>query len=242
MVILSYNIQSGEGFDKKIDLVRLARVITSVSPDVVSLQEVDGKTGRSNGIDQAQELARLANLEFVYGPAREYDGGQYGNAVLTKHAVEKSRCIFLPGEEIRSALSVTIRMSSGPTANTLFTFIATHLDCYSEKGRIESVPLIESLFESDANKPAILAGDMNATPESPTMLMLGRTWTNATSQNNFFTFPAESPSMQIDYILYRPADRWRVTQTRVINDDKASDHRAIVAVLELLPCLDTKEK
>ena len=38
--ILSYNIHHGEGMDGKLDLPRIASVITSVQPDIVALQEV----------------------------------------------------------------------------------------------------------------------------------------------------------------------------------------------------------
>jgi endonuclease/exonuclease/phosphatase family metal-dependent hydrolase len=44
ITVLSYNIHHGEGMDGKIDLERIAKVITSVSPDFVALQEVDRRT------------------------------------------------------------------------------------------------------------------------------------------------------------------------------------------------------
>ena len=39
--VLSYNIHHGEGQDFIVDLERIARLINSVEPDVVALQEVD---------------------------------------------------------------------------------------------------------------------------------------------------------------------------------------------------------
>ena len=65
--ILSYNIHHGQGTDGIFDLERLARVISSVEPDLVALQEVDRATTRSGGVDQAAELARLTGMEAAFG-------------------------------------------------------------------------------------------------------------------------------------------------------------------------------
>src|SRR5690349_13972273 len=57
--VMTYNIQHGAGMDKQIDLARTAKVITDARPDLVALQEVDSKTKRSNGVDEAAELGKL---------------------------------------------------------------------------------------------------------------------------------------------------------------------------------------
>jgi hypothetical protein len=49
------------------------------------------------------------------------------------------------------------------------------------------------------------------------------------------TIPVGEPKRQIDFILYRPAPRWKVMETRVLEEAVASDHRAVFCVLELLP-------
>jgi endonuclease/exonuclease/phosphatase family metal-dependent hydrolase len=41
------------------------------------------------------------------------------------------------------------------------------------------------------------------------------------------------PTKQIDFILFRPTERWRVVEVRVLDEAVASDHRAIFAVLEV---------
>ena len=76
--VLSYNLHHGEGDDGKLDLPRLAAVITASGADLVALQEVDQKTTRTGGVDQAAELARLTGLRFRYGKALDYQGGAYG--------------------------------------------------------------------------------------------------------------------------------------------------------------------
>lgn len=232
--ILSYNIHHGAGVDGKLDLERIALVIKSASPDIVSLQEVDKQTKRSKGIDQAKELARFTDMKFVYGASMNFQGGRYGNAVLTTLPIKESKVIRLPGEP-RSALWVSLALPDRKE----FLFIATHLDT-KKKARLSSVPLIEKALESKPGVPAILAGDLNALPVSPTMQEFGKMWMNATSQEGFFTYPAGKPSKQIDYVLHRPSTFWNVLETKVLKESIASDHRPILAVLQLLP--EAKEK
>ena len=48
------------------------------------------------------------------------------------------------------------------------------------------------------------------------------------------TVPVTKPLRQIDYILVRPKERWKVIKTQVLDEAVASDHRAIFAVIELV--------
>src|SRR5687768_6315860 len=80
--VLTYNIHHGEGTDRRFDLERLAAVIKSVNPDLVGLQEVDEKTARSNGVDQAARLGELTGMHAIFGKAMDYQGGAYGLAIL----------------------------------------------------------------------------------------------------------------------------------------------------------------
>ncbi len=231
--VLSYNIHHGAGMDGKIDLERIVGIIKAAAPDIVSLQEVDDKAARSKGVDQAKELARLTGMEFVFGASMDLQGGKYANALLTKLTVKDSRVIPLPGEP-RSALCATMVLPGKSSASSEFLFIATHFDT-TPAPRLASVPLIEKEIREFPKMPAILAGDLNASPGSPTMKELGKTWENATSREGLLTCPADDPTIQIDYILHRPQGVWKVLGTRVLEEAVASDHRPILAVLQLLP-------
>ena len=80
--------------------------------------------------------------------------------------------------------------------------------------------------------PALLVGDLNAVPSSPTLTALTARWTRSNAQD-LLTSPSTKPARQIDYVLFRPADRWRALETRVLDEAVASDHRPLFAVLEL---------
>ncbi len=92
--VLCYNIHHGEGVDKKLDLDRIAKVILSVSPDVVALQEVDRKTKRTNHVDQSSELARLTKMKVVFEKNIDFQGGHYGNAVLSTRISHLTPCVL----------------------------------------------------------------------------------------------------------------------------------------------------
>jgi endonuclease/exonuclease/phosphatase family metal-dependent hydrolase len=77
----------------------------------------------------------------------------------------------------------------------------------------------------------ILAGDLNAYPESPPLAELKPIWT-ISKGDALLTFPAGKPTRQIDYVLSTPAKAFTITSTRVIDEPVASDHRPILAVLE----------
>ena len=82
--VLTYNIHHGEAMDRQFDYERLAKVINDLSPDIVALQEVDRGTKRASGVDQAALLGKLCKMHHVFGQAMPYQGGQYGEAILSR--------------------------------------------------------------------------------------------------------------------------------------------------------------
>ena len=233
--VLSYNIHHGEGVDRKLDLPRIANVIKSMKPDLVALQEMDRGTERTNKVDQPAELARLTGLNVAFGGNIRHQGGDYGNAVLSRLPIKQHKNHQLPrfddGEQ-RGVLEVAVRMRE--EGGTLL-FLATHLDHRTgDRERVASAKVIIELVADRMSQPAVLAGDLNDVPESKTLRELGTMWTGA-NEKVLPTVPVNQPTKQIDFILFRPTERWRVIEVQVLDEAVASDHRAIFAVLELLP-------
>jgi len=83
--------------------------------------------------------------------------------------------------------------------------------------------------------PTIMAGDLNAEPGSPPLAALGPGWLDTTPTAPQPSFPSDKPKIRIDFIFARPASEWRVVSAEVVNEPGASDHRPVLAVLELLP-------
>lgn len=235
--VLSYNIHHGEGTDGKLDLERIARVITSVMPDIVALQEVDKKVARTGGVDQPAELARMTKLNVAFGGNIRFGGGDYGNAVLSRFAIVREKNHLLPsidqGEQ-RGALAVELKL---PGEAQPLLFYNTHLDARRpDKERVASASAINELVAKDPKRPALLAGDLNDVAESETLRVFGGEWAK-TNDAALPTIPSDRPRRQIDFVLYRPAGAWRVIECRVLDEAVASDHRPILAVLELHPAM-----
>lgn len=233
--VLSYNIHHGEGTDGKLDLDRLAAVIRSARPDLVALQEVDRGVRRSERLDEPSELARLTGLTAIFERNIPYQGGDYGNAVLSRLPVTGHRNHPLPSHykgERRGALVVEL---TAPDADkTPIRLIATHLDYRPDDAeRLESVQTIAAIVAEAPERPTLLAGDLNSLPESRTQAEFARTWRRANPEP-LPTFPARRPTRQIDYVLYRPTVRWKVVEVRILDEPVASDHRPILVVLELV--------
>lgn len=230
--VLTYNIHHGEGVDEKLDLARIAAVITAARADIVALQEVDQKTTRTGGIDQAAEIARLTGLHVAYGKAMDYQGGAYGQALLSRWPLENFSVHALPNPakiEPRIALSATVRPPGLPS----FRFVGTHLEATrDDTARWEQAAQLIELFGSDAT-PTILVGDFNSRPTTRTIQALLKTFTDASAASPAFTIPSKKPTGRIDFVLLRPATTWRVLSSTVIPEAVASDHRPVL--VELTP-------
>ena len=245
---MTYNIHHAAGTDGKLDVARIADVIRRCEPDLVALQEVDAGTKRTGGVVQAEDLARLTGMYHAYGPAMDFDGGKYGNAILSRFRIVEQRTVPLPHtpggrREPRAVLGVAVRLPDGRRIG----FGSTHLDHTREPSdRLAQARRINEHTRTVA-VPAILAGDFNCTPGSAPMAELAKEWTLASGGGGDKgpaattsaaatqpTFPSTRPTIAIDHVLVRPSRRWRVIETRVIDEPVASDHRPVVVKLELV--------
>jgi len=229
--VLTYNLHHCAGTDGKVDVERIAGVVRQAQPDLVALQEVDQNATRSGDVDQVAELTRLTQMHSVFGANIDLQGGKYGNAVLSRFPIVASQNHLLPnvrnGEQ-RGVLDVTIRLPEDQEIR----FLATHLDHRrDDEERIASAKFINQLVEDRPGCCAILAGDLNDTSTSETMNVLWQEWTN-TSTHERPTIPVTDPGRQIDFILYRPSDRFRWRDTSVLDESVASDHRPLLTTLE----------
>ena len=170
----------------------------------------------------------------LFGKAMDYDGGEYGEGVLSRFSFFQTRNVALPytpGNEPRAALEIITVLPSGDT----MAFVGTHLDhLKDEKDRIAQVKKINQVF-ADNKYPTILVGDLNALPGSTHINILEEMWSASYDKMNPApTYPSVNPSKKIDYVMFYPKNAWRVLQTEVIQDSIASDHCAYRVTLELL--------
>ena len=233
--VLSYNIHHGRGADGAIDLDRLAKVIAQAEPDLVALQEVDRKTKRSDGVDQAARLGELTGMQHTFAEAMPFSGGSYGEAILSSQPFDFSATLPLdaaPGQEPRAA--AIIALAKRDDQKHPIGFLGTHLCHQSEQTRINQVRQLIGR-PGVAFSPNILAGDFNFTPGSePYNVLINAGWvdTAASFGDPKPTYPADKPRIRIDYVFVRPADHWRVIDVTVLHEPIASDHAPVLVELE----------
>ncbi|MEC7679381.1 MAG: endonuclease/exonuclease/phosphatase family protein, partial [Planctomycetota bacterium] len=128
--VLCYNIHYGQGTDGRYDIARLAKVIRETKPDLVALQEVDVGVARSSRVHEARELGRLTDMAVRFGPTQHFQGGLYGNAVLSRLPIEDVHIQPLPYSDSdenrttypRGAIAVQVRLAN----DQVIQFISTH--------------------------------------------------------------------------------------------------------------------
>lgn len=222
--ILNYNIRNAKGMDNVTNYERITNVIESVSPDIVMLQEIDSVTERSNKVDVLNKLADITKMYSAYGPAISFQGGKYGIGVLSKKRPLSWSSISLPGrEEGRTLLKVEFND---------YIIFCTHLSL-TQEDRLASVKIIEEQAEL-YNKPIILAGDLNANPDSEEITQLSSTW-KLLSNTKTPTFPSNEPKRTIDYIAGYTGKGagYSTVRFHVLNEPMASDHRPLLADIRL---------
>ena len=97
------------GMDDVVDFDRVANVINDMEVDTIAIQELDCATERSNGLVVLNELAKRTNMIPTFSASIVFDGGKYGNGILTKEQPLKREAIAIPvREEERSLLIVEL--------------------------------------------------------------------------------------------------------------------------------------
>lgn len=231
--VLSYNIYHGENMDGGSNLAMVARIIRALDPDLVALQEVDSCTNRSGGIDISDVLGKLTGMYHKFGKAMDYQGGGYGEAILSKYPILETVNHSLPaseGHEPRAALEITMKLPS----DKKIRFIGTHLDhTRDSEDRIQQTRTINEKAFTDSEIPMVLAGDLNARPGSDVINIFLEKWIDATDGKALYNSNQDTRRGRIDYIMYFPEIAWKVIEYRIIDEKNASDHNPVFVVFEL---------
>lgn len=235
--VLVYNIHAGKDAAGVDNLERVAALVREVDADVVLLQEVDRGTTRSGGVDQPAQLARMGGRHAAFGRTLDYQGGEYGIAVLSRWPVAGQAVTPLKVEppqarsggsyEPRGALRVDVTAPWGP-----LRVVNTHLDASREdRWRAQEVRGVLAVADSMKARGGLLliGGDFNSEPASAVQAELRRgglrdAWAEC-GRGDSLTYPADRPVKRIDYLYLTGTAR--CVEARVL-DSQASDHRALL--------------
>lgn len=232
--VMSYNIHHGENTDGKIDLLAIAEVIKKEQPDVVALQEVDKGVERTARRDFPAELAALTGMKIYFNVNLHYQGGEYGNAVLTRFPIlmqTNTHYRMIRPDEHRGIIQMILDVKGRK-----LLFMATHIDYRpDDTERLLNAAQIGEIIQQYQGLPMVMCGDFNSNPDSNTHKKVSEMFTDVwevVGQGQGLTYSSVEPQSRIDYIWIskegklRPLKAW-VPQT------KASDHMPLVADLEL---------
>ncbi|MCW1886001.1 endonuclease/exonuclease/phosphatase family protein [Luteolibacter flavescens] len=168
--VMTYNIHSCVGLDRKIRPERVARVINHFDPDIVAVQEVDCHRVRSRGHDQAQLIAEHLRMSHVFHAMFEEERERYGIAIFSRYPLTTVKSGYLTEadprlfKEARGAIWVKVATEEGRS----FHFLNTHFGL----GRAERLQQAEVLLGDEwlgslpATEPVVVAGDFNSGPRS----------------------------------------------------------------------------
>ena len=237
--VMTYNIYGARATSpaNAADLDAIAEVIRRQNPDFVTLNEVDVFTDRTGkDVHQARDLAEKLGMEWHFSKAIDRDGGEYGDAVLSKYPILEKRSYRLPcaaeqpGED-RSLCVIRVQIDG----KDLYV-ASTHLDHLSgDASRLVQAAEIRRIRDTELEGDLILCGDLNAIPSSNVIATMTSFLTN-TGPIDQYTFPSDDPDRKIDYIMYAPIEHFGVQNCQVVSrgDQQidgvdASDHRPVIA-------------
>lgn len=158
--IITHNIHSGVGTDKRQDYQRIGRFLASAGADIVFLQEMDTRSPLRSEQQDVSNISNHGAFTLVPSPTIATDHGWYGNAILTK--LDVCRCetidISQKGKEPRNAQVVTLNHNKRQ-----ITVINAHLGLKKWERRAQLSHLQTYLAEkvNTVSDTVIVAGDFN---------------------------------------------------------------------------------
>jgi endonuclease/exonuclease/phosphatase family metal-dependent hydrolase len=245
LVVLVFNIHAGKDAGGVHNLERVAGVVRETGADIVLVQEVDRLTTRSGGEDQIARLAELTGMHGAFGKTLDYQGGQYGIALLSRRPIARDTLFHLAIDppqpraggsyEPRGAQYAAIPLD-GDTLHVFNTHLdASRDDAYRRQEARGLLALAGPLLDRGAR--VMIGGDLNSLPESGVLGMLTAgtledSWPSCASDAGY-TYPDSLPIRRIDYLLLGPG--LSCAGAEVLGRGP-SDHRGVV--FRIIPARD----
>ncbi|MCF1432417.1 EEP domain-containing protein [Agrobacterium vitis] len=239
--LLTYNIHSCIGTDRRLDPARIAEVVAATEADIVCLQEVDVGRNRTSGIDQADVIAGYLTMQSHFHSALNVAEERYGDALLTRFPTRIVQQGMLPSRgEQRGALLVEVSIGK-ISVNVCVTHFGLRAGERAEQARaLLGVEWLGPLLEADA--PIVVAADLNAVPNSKAFKLLTARLADATKANlksdslsrSKPTFPSRFPFLRLDHVLI--SGGLNILEARVIDTPlarRASDHLPLLVTMQI---------
>jgi endonuclease/exonuclease/phosphatase family metal-dependent hydrolase len=231
--VVTYNIHTCVGVDRRYDPDRIAAVLREIDADIACLQEVGVRRRIGRQTDQWSYLGQVTGCRVITAASvREHGRRRFGNAILTRFPVLSAYSIDLTvaGHLPRSAIDADLAVG-----NRILRVIATHFGLRAAERRLQANRLVAALGRSEAanRMPAdalLLMGDLNEwRGRTGAIRSLDRHLGRSAAAR---TFPSWMPVLPLDRIyadgpaILRDVCVYRSPLTRL-----ASDHLPLVGRL-----------
>ena len=235
LTLASYNIHSGIGTDGRFDLHRVGEVLREINADIIALQEVGDFRGKTSREDQPEHLADLLGLHMAFGPNVVRQGRRYGNAVLTRLPILKSKNYDLSVErrEPRGALRCDLDLGEGRQLHIFCLHLGLSL---GERRRQEGLLLSADILRDAVRKdPVVVCGDFNYWGNKPVPALVRQAIHDAALELGMAsrTYPSRLPLLRLDRIFVDSGVRpLTIRPHRSALAAVASDHLPLVLRFE----------
>jgi endonuclease/exonuclease/phosphatase family metal-dependent hydrolase len=242
ITLVSYNIHSGIGTDGRFDLGRVGEVLREVNADVVALQEVGDFRAVTPREDQPEHLADMLGLHMAFGPNVVRNGRRYGNAILSRLPILKSKNYDLSvgRREPRGALRCDLDLGDGKQLHVFSLHLGLRL---GERRRQESLLLSADILREAARKdPLVVCGDFNYLGNGPVPSLVRQAIHDAALELGAAarTYPTRMPMLRLDRIYVDAGVRpLSIHPHRTELSKVASDHLPLVLRLEAPIAVET---
>ncbi len=221
--VLTWNVHGGVGLDGVRDFSRIVDHIVAINPDIVALQEVDGRNrgGRTSPMRIIED--RLGHRGIVVSTLTAPDG-DYGQILMSRWPLTETRSFDLSvgAYEPRRAIGATVRTPAGE-----LRVVAAHLGLRLGERRHQVATLCKAVSDE---RPTVLLGDFNdwVRYRSAQAVLESR----FAACTRLRTYPARLPLLALDRIFCRPAGLLKRAQT-ITSAPLLSDHLPLLGVLSL---------
>jgi endonuclease/exonuclease/phosphatase family metal-dependent hydrolase len=236
---MTYNLQSGMNAEYQPDNPAQCQVIATEKPDILGCEEVAVYRRMKPDLNMVTAMAETLKMNSGFAKAidlpAEGPNSEYGVAAFSKYPMEFVDKAFLPSAAEARVFGV-FRIHGEKD----FYFVVTHFlyngECEGdEEKRVESVKTIEKYLADHNYYPAILVGDLNASPDSPSIQYLHEVadvWNDADKETKT-CYSSKQGWVQIDYIASFPKGAVSLDKFYFGENNTASDHRPVIADLIL---------
>lgn len=210
--VMTLNVHKGFNvFNRRHILPELRDAVTTLSADLVFLQEVIGEHRKHAirfsdwpSVPQYEYLADTLWPDFAYGRNAVYPNGDHGNALLSRYPILQydNKDVSIQDTEKRGLLHCQLDVPGQRGVHA----VCVHLGL-RERHRLEQMKLLCELLGSiPANEPVIVAGDFNDWRRQADAVLAECGLYEAFVQHygqSAKTFPARWPLLRLDRIYVR---------------------------------------